>query len=262
MVLTGRNRRTSPTTNRRILRCLLMLDRVRIPSPNFSRRNAAVSTVVLHTAEGATTFQGLGAFFSRPSSGVSSHVGIDDQVGVVGEYVGRAFKAWTASAANPWSVQAELCGFARWSRAEWLGHPVMLANTATWIAEECAVFGIPVVGLDPAGAQAPGVKGVCQHADLGRMGGGHWDCGPGFPFDHVLDMARGARPSEDDQVTDEDFRRIAEIVRLQATAAARDVARQTWGVPADTQDSALQMTILGRISGTTSDAVVAKLPEP
>lgn len=181
-----------------------MLVRVPFPSPNFSVRNSAVSTVVLHTAEGASSIEGLGAFFSRPSSGVSSHVGIDDSPGRVGEYVRRGFKAWTASAANPWSVQAELCGFARWSRDEWMTHPAMLANTAAWIGEECAVFGIPIVGLDPAGAQAPGVKGVCQHADLGRMGGGHWDCGPGFPFEYVLEMARpklSVPVPEDDDVT-------------------------------------------------------------
>jgi hypothetical protein len=31
---------------------------------------------------------------------------------------------------------------------------------------------------------------VCQHSDLGAAGGGHHDCGPGYPFDRVLAMAR------------------------------------------------------------------------
>jgi hypothetical protein len=164
-------------------------------SPNYSSRGGArVTTIVVHTAQGALTYQALGNFFASPSAGVSSHVGIDDTPSVIGEYVTPDRKAWTASSANPWSVQAELCAFAEWSPAEWSNHPVMLDNCAAWIAEEAARFGIPIVGLDPAGAQNPNVAGVCQHADLGAMGGGHWDCGPGFPIDDVLDMARNGRP--------------------------------------------------------------------
>jgi hypothetical protein len=154
-----------------------------------------VTTIVLHTAEGATTIESLGAFFANPASGVSSHVGIDDTPGTVGEYVRRDWKAWTAGAANPWSVQAELCAFAAWDNATWHSHPDMLANTAAWIAEEAAYFAIPLVVLEPGAAQDPAVKGICQHADLGAMGGGHWDCGPGFPIDHVLALAAGQTPA-------------------------------------------------------------------
>jgi N-acetylmuramoyl-L-alanine amidase len=184
----------------------MTLHRDAIPSPNYSSRGSArVTTIVLHTAEGALTYQSLGNFFSSSSSGVSSHVGIDDTPGVVGEYVRRDYKAWTAASANPWAVQAELCAFAAWDAAEWARHPVMLENTAAWIAEEAAAFGIPIVGLDAAGAQDPGVPGVCQHNDLGSMGGGHWDCGPGFPMAHVLELARGGTapapaPKEDDDM--------------------------------------------------------------
>jgi hypothetical protein len=168
------------------------LNRVRILSPNYSSRGgSAVTTIVLHTAEGATTYQSLGSYFANPASQVSSHVGIDDTPGTIGEYVDRPNKAWTAGNANPWSVQAELCAFAKWSPADWQAHPQMLANTAAWIAEEAAAFGIPIVSLSAADAQNPNARGVCQHNDLGAMGGGHWDCGPGFPIDQVLSMAKG-----------------------------------------------------------------------
>jgi hypothetical protein len=170
----------------------MALKRVSIPSPNYSSRGGArVTTIVLHTAEGATTYQSLGSFFQNPGSGVSSHVGIDDTPGTVGEYVPRSGKAWTAANANPWAVQAELCAFAAWSAADWAAHPQMLANTAAWIAEEAAAFGIPLTLLSDAQAQDPNVMGVCQHADLGSMGGGHWDCGPAFPIQQVLQMAAG-----------------------------------------------------------------------
>jgi hypothetical protein len=170
----------------------MTLRRVSIPSPNYSSRGGAqVTTIVLHTAEGATTYQSLGSFFANPSSQVSSHTGIDDTPNTVGEYVPRSGKAWTAGNANPWSIQTELCAFAKWDSAEWQRHPNMLANCAAWIAEEAAYFGIPLVNLSASQAQNPAVKGVCQHNDLGSMGGGHWDCGPAFPIDQVLAMAAG-----------------------------------------------------------------------
>ncbi len=59
--------------------------------------------IVLHTAEGALTYQSLGSFFANPASGVSSQVGIDSTAGVIGEYVSRSGKAWTQGNANPYS---------------------------------------------------------------------------------------------------------------------------------------------------------------
>lgn len=174
----------------------MTLKRVAIPSPNYSSRGGAtITTIVLHTAEGSTSYTSLGSYFSNPSSQVSSHVGIDDTVNTVGEYVQRSGKAWTASNANPFSVQAELCAFAEWDTATWNAHPQMLANTAAWIAEEAAALGIPITKLNASQAQNPSVKGACQHNDLGSMGGGHWDCGPNFPIDSVLAMAGGQAPA-------------------------------------------------------------------
>lgn len=176
----------------------MTLKRVRIASPNYSSRGGAgVRLIVLHATEGALTYQALGNFFANPASGVSSHVGIDDTPNTVGEYVDRAAKAWTASGANPVAVQAELCAPSGasmgWSAAQWNAHPHMLANTAAWIAEEAAHFGLPIVGLTPAQAQGSG-RGICQHADLGAWGGGHSDLGPHFPINSVISMAAGAPP--------------------------------------------------------------------
>jgi len=167
------------------------LTRRAFPSPNYSSRGGAeVRLIVIHTAEGARTIEELGNFFASPSSGVSSHVGIDDKAGVVGEYVKRGNKAWTASNANPVAVQAELCGFASWSGSEWHRHPAMLENVGRWIAEEAEAFDLPISALSASQAQGSG-RGVCQHADLGSWGGGHWDCGDGFPLGEVLEIARG-----------------------------------------------------------------------
>jgi hypothetical protein len=182
----------------------MSLTRKQIPSPNYSSRGGAkVRLIVLHTAEGARTIESLGSFFQRPSSGVSSHVGIDNQRGIVGEYVKRGNKAWTAANANPVAVQAELCAFASWSPAEWERHQDMLDNAARWIAEEAEAYGLPITKLTRQQAQGSG-RGVCQHVDLGTWGGGHHDCGGGFPMDEVLTKARryasGAAPGGGDEM--------------------------------------------------------------
>lgn len=166
------------------------LTRKAIPSPNFSSRGGAtVRLIVLHTAEGSTTIESLGNYFASSSSGVSSHVGIDDKDGVIGEYVRRGDKAWTQGNANPVAVSVELCAFAKWSPAEWGNHPNMLENCARWIMEEAVTFGLPIQKLTAAQAQGSG-RGVCQHVDLGSWGGGHWDCGSSFPIDDVLARAK------------------------------------------------------------------------
>lgn len=173
----------------------MALNRVWLPSPNYSSRGGAgVRLIVIHTAEGARTIESLGSFFASSGSGVSSHAGADDQPNTIGEYVKRPNKAWTQANANPVAVSLELCGFAAWSPAEWDDHNEMVVNCARWIAEEAAAFGIPIVRLSPASAQG-GAAGVCAHSDLGAWGGSHSDPGPGFPWDHVLELAGGAPAS-------------------------------------------------------------------
>jgi hypothetical protein len=163
-------------------------------SPNYSSRGGvAVRLIVVHTTEGASTIQELANYFANPSVQASSHVGIDDEAGVgtIGEMVHRPDKAWTQANANPYCVSAELCAYARWTTAEWNTHPTMLQNTAAWIAEEAAHYGIPIQRLSAAQAQDGRTKGVCGHNELGAAGGGHWDPGTGFPWSDVISMAKG-----------------------------------------------------------------------
>lgn len=187
----------------------MALKRVWIPSPNHSLGHATRRLLVLHTTEGAQTYQSLGNFFANPSSGVSSHVGIDDTRGTIGEYVRRDNTAWTAGNANSVAIQAEFCtpsGAAdNWSRSDWMNkHHNMLLNAADWLREESKATGIPLTMLSPNQAQGSG-KGVCQHSDLGAWGGGHHDCGPGFPLDYVLDVAKGTPIKEADEMADTNF---------------------------------------------------------
>jgi len=163
-----------------------------ISSPHSSPRGGkAVKWVVIHTAEGARTVESLGAFFAKPATQASSHVGIDDHR--IETYVDYSRAAWTLRGGNAISDNAELCGFARWTREEWLrDHPRMLELAAQWIAERCKVRGVPLVKLSPADVAA-GKSGVIGHVDytMGAKDGTHTDPGAGFPWDYVMELARG-----------------------------------------------------------------------
>jgi len=62
------------------------------------------------------------------------------------------------------------------------------------VKEEAARYGIPLIALSSAQAQG-GSRGVCQHRNLGAWGGGHVDCGAGFPMDEVIRQAKAGGPS-------------------------------------------------------------------
>lgn len=178
-----------------------------ISSPNRSARGKApVRLIIIHTAEGARTVTSLGNYFASAAIQASSHVGIDDTG--TEQYVPYTEASWTTRAANPISENAELCGFAAWTRGQWLNeHHPMLERTAAWIRERCLARGIPIRKLTPAQVGS-GLPGVCGHVDwtLGMHDGSHTDPGPGFPWDVVMDLAAGStptpsptpRPTEDD----------------------------------------------------------------
>lgn len=184
----------------------MTLRRVQIPTQNHYAGNHGQRLMVLHTTEGAQTIEDLGHYFQTGTNQASSHVGFDSTPGAIGEYVRRTDSAWTVADFNRVSRNGEFCtpsgAAANWTQADWLARPVMLDNAAQWLREEASQSGIPLVKLTPAQAQGNG-RGVCQHSDLGILGGGHHDCGPGFPIDHVIALAKGEQPApaqEDDPV--------------------------------------------------------------
>lgn len=177
-----------------------------ISSPNRSARGKApVRLVVLHTGEGATSAAQLGAYFARPEVQASSHVGIDDHG--VEWYVPYEMAAWTIRSANPISDNAELCGFAAWTRDQWLNdHMPMLELAAQWVRERCNARGIPIRKLTPAEVGA-GEAGVCGHVDwtLGTGDGTHTDPGRNFPWDVVMSLANGgSTPDPNHIICEED----------------------------------------------------------
>lgn len=173
-----------------------------MPSPCYSARAYEISTLIFHTTQGADTIEALGGYFANGANQVSSHHGADNyQRNTLGAYVMEQYAAWTSAGGNGYGVQIELCGYAEWSRDKWLNEKgILLDNAAGWLSWMAVKYGIPLRLLSDADAQNPYVKGVCQHVDLGSMGGGHWDCGSGFPIDVVMGKAANG-PQETGGIT-------------------------------------------------------------
>jgi hypothetical protein len=168
------------------------------PVPHYTAgRRTRVRLLILHTAEGARTVESLGSFLRRLGSASYHGAGDDDKIAY---YVNRRHTAWHCRGANPLSDGFCLTGFANWSRAEWLRHPVMLENAAWWLASCSAERDLPLRKLSIAEVRDavrnpnhPG--GVCMHWDYTRATGDgtHWDVGGNFPWDSVLARAREIR---------------------------------------------------------------------
>lgn len=231
------------------------------------RGTRPVSLVVVHTAEGARTAASLGAYFWRDDVQASSHVGID--AGATLQYVGYDRAAWTVRSGNPISDNAELCGFARWTRAQWLGTTSVdgcanpratLDRTAAWIRSRCLARGIPIRKLTAADVAA-GRSGVIGHVEwtIGMRDGTHTDPGSSFPWDYVIGKAQQA-PEQDwlSMATKDEVREAVEegVFRALSRFVASDEERwqgRNWA------DNVTQQTLSGLYANDRLDEINAKL---
>lgn len=184
------------------------------PSPNYSTGGGTRRLLVLHTTEGwGDSPSGMYdcAIYFQGKVGASSDVIIDSfHPGHICEGVAPNNYAWTQCNFNSQTASAaEQCGYAAWSRSEWLNNRMsLLENAAAWLAEESQRFGIPLTELSSGQSQDGYSKGVTYHSRLGSAGCGHSDPGSGYPLAEVLEMARGgggAPPAEQGPVAGEDY---------------------------------------------------------
>lgn len=159
-------------------------------SPNrSSRRGAQVQGLVIHTTEGS--YASAVGWFMNSASDVSSHYVISD-VAQPGEVwtdvtlmVPETEKAWTARSANPVTINYELAGYAKRTRAEWLDkYQIQLETAAALVADDLRAR--PWIPL------RHGYPGILGHRDLDEAGfpNDHTDPGPNFPWDVFLALVR------------------------------------------------------------------------
>jgi N-acetyl-anhydromuramyl-L-alanine amidase AmpD len=176
-----------------------------------ARGTRPVRLVAIHTTEGARTAASLGSYFYQDSTQASSHVGIDNKE--TKPYVPYDRAAWTIRSANPISDNAEICGYAHWTRAQWLSRATVdgcespydrLVRAAEWTKARCIARGIPRRWLTPAQVAA-GMSGIIGHVDwtVGMNDGTHTDPGTGFPKD--VFMAIVAADEGDFDVSDSQY---------------------------------------------------------
>lgn len=169
-------------------------ERVRYVQNKSSRHGAKVDTIVLHITVsrnlvGLTDIDAVLGWFDVPVAKASAHV-INDREGHDARAVRDEDKAWACSEWNSRSVSIEQVeNDVNRTREQWLaGSKAQLENTATWVAFWSHKYGIALTHRKG--------NGVCQHSDLGYAGGGHVDCGHGYPVDWVIKRARVIRKAK------------------------------------------------------------------
>lgn len=177
-------------------------------------RRRPIRLLVLHATQSPCAGYApriAGYFAGGP--GVSSHYVCDDTTTI--QCVDDDDTAFTAPNANADGLHIEQCGYSEWSTTEWLSGPparMLEEQVAPLVARLAARHGIPLRWLTPAQVAA-GEAGLCQHIDVTNAypgTGSHWDCGPHYPKDRVLELVSGTTTTEDD-LTPEQAQQLAEL---------------------------------------------------
>lgn len=132
----------------------------------------------------------------------SYHVVIDAD-GQSGRENDDEFIPWAAGFnGNRVGLHVSLAGRAAFTRAQWLARPAQLSELGRFLRDSGRLHKVPLEVASIDGIRTNG-RGVCSHADISRAwplsqfprtGTDHTDPGPGFPWDTVLDLARGGTP--------------------------------------------------------------------
>lgn len=162
-------------------------------SPNFSSRGGATPTLTVihatagHNRPGLSDLVGLGDWFGRTASQVSSHVATDNE-GHSARYVRDSEKAWHVAAYNRMALGIEQVAPGDGTEIT----RAMLEETARWVARWNLLHGIPIskARVTPTGVILR--AGVIRHSELGALGGNHGDPGR-YDMAEMLSLARGFR---------------------------------------------------------------------
>lgn len=138
-------------------------------TPNQSSRNGVKpDLLVWHETAGAYT--GSVSWLCNPAAQASAHVVVqEDGLGST-QLVHLADKAWHAVAYNSRGVGVEHAN----TTAKGYSTEQQLQVSARIFGWLCLHLNIP-----PKWSRTGADPGICRHLDLGALGGGHTQCGPG-----------------------------------------------------------------------------------
>lgn len=151
------------------------------------RPASAIRLVVVHSTEGGTAASVAEYFHTTAQA--STQLVVDDLECY--RCVPDDVIPWGAPGVNTSGLHIEHCGYAVWSREEWLTHKPMLERSAEHAARWSLHYGIPLRWLGALGLKLRR-KGFTRHMDASRAftPGGHSDPGEGFPRDYYLERVR------------------------------------------------------------------------
>lgn len=163
-----------------------------------SRPLSDIRLLVLHSTEGpvgVNAAKDVAQYFSTPAAGGSAHVVIDDQTCY--RCLPNTIIPWAAPDANANGVHFEMCGYAAWTKLEWLRHLPTIKRTAYKVAQHAHAYGIPLEFVKAPGLIA-GKTGVTTHREVSAYGlqanlagdHSHTDPGTGFPMGLFLWYAK------------------------------------------------------------------------
>lgn len=174
----------------------------------------SIRAVVLHSMESGekgNTAENVQSWFASGSGAPMASIHKNFDSNSIAPSVRVEDEAFHAPPASRWAIGYEQAGMARQSAAEW--HDpfswAMLQIVASELALDCHAHRIPLVIRSIEDLKAGRIDGVYDHNTVSKAFGGsdHWDCGPGYPIQQVLEMARkGAHtvtPPEADSVLNE-----------------------------------------------------------
>lgn len=151
--------------------------------------------IVVHAtddAERAGSAHAVARYFVNPDRQGSAHFAVDP-VEIV-QCVDLAHVAWGARGANLDGIHVELCGEAGQSAGDWEDEAsaAIVARGARLVGALCRRFSIPVRRLTVEQIRDGVSRGICGHVDVSETWppprGGHWDPGPGFPWETFLGL--------------------------------------------------------------------------
>lgn len=138
-------------------------------TPNQSSRNGVVPNLIVWH-ETAGSYAGSVSWLCNPAADASAHLVVREDGLEATQLVHIDRKAWHASAFNSRSIGIEHAN----TTAKGYATERQLQVSARIFGWLCINYKIP-----PRWSRDGQRSGVCRHSDLGALGGGHTQCGPG-----------------------------------------------------------------------------------
>ena len=130
------------------------------------RKARSIRLVVIHSAESPSASE-VASFFARASTKASTQLAVDQLE--CWRMLPDLVIPWGASGANHDGLHVEICGYAKWSRAEWLERERMLRRSAWRVAKWCWLFGISARWLTDSQLASGSTRGLTTHVQVNRV---------------------------------------------------------------------------------------------